>query len=112
MELKVQIVLASPERASRKLAVSLTTATPGRTQDEHLAQRRRFQLAKVAGASLLALALFYAGQRGRQQVNLQIRLDQITLACDRLQRQLEDEQRIADPLTNPPASSSRVAESL
>jgi tetratricopeptide (TPR) repeat protein len=99
--------------------VSIATAVPGSAQDEHLAIRRRFKIAKVAIAFLFALVLMYAGFQGRQHARLQVRLNEITLLRDQLQQTLDDEQKPAERLVGgvrataadtgrPPSSNDQV----
>ena len=55
----------------------ITAAILGRAKDENPAKWRQFRILKVAFASLFVLVLLCAGLKGRRQVRLQERLDEI-----------------------------------
>jgi tetratricopeptide (TPR) repeat protein len=91
--------------------VPVPTAIPA--QDEDLARRRRFDLAKVAVASLFVLVLLYLGLQGRQYARTQAKLDDITRVRHQLELAFDYEQglpeRFPDGLGNTNTIASRPA---
>jgi len=85
----------------------IATPIPRRPQDEQLAKRQRFQIIKVAVASLFALLLFYAGFEGRQHARLQVKLNEIAAVRDQLQRRLNDLE--TNSIVPPSSSNVQVA---
>ena len=71
------------------------TANPDSAEHAHLANRSRFKIVKAAIAFSSVLLLMYAGFNGRQHAILQAKLADITVVCDQLQQQLDDDQRPA-----------------
>jgi tetratricopeptide (TPR) repeat protein len=72
-----------------EFAVSIVSAGSGQAQSEVLGGR--LKAAGIAIACLLGFLLLYAGQRGKHQVNLQLALNGVISARDRLQQKLEGE---------------------
>ena len=83
------------------------TPIPRRPHDEPLAKRQRFQIVKVAAASLCVLLLLYAGFQGRQHARVQVKLNEITAVRDQLQRRLNDPQISSTGL--PSSANAQVA---
>jgi tetratricopeptide (TPR) repeat protein len=52
---------------------------------------RRFQIIKVGIALLFVVALTYVGFQGRQHARLQAKLSDLSVVCDRLQQELDEE---------------------
>src|ERR1041385_9010248 len=71
----------------------MTAALSGDVKEGHLLKRRRLKIAKTVIVSFFVLLLLGLGIRGKEQVRLQAKVDEIVLAREQLQRKLDDEQR-------------------
>src|SRR5262245_49470782 len=104
-----EIVRALACRLWLKFVVPMATAILGRTQDPHLAKRRRFQRAKAAIAFFFVVLLMSIGLQGRQHARLQGRLQDITLVRDQLQQKLDDEPRSIEPFVGVPGTDANAS---